>query len=169
MPAFRDQSDQRVLTESQRQERPELAWVDGLTDLLDTKFVIPGTQIRFGADFLMGLFPGVGDTISMLFSGVMVATMAKNGASGFLVARMMLNVALDAVFGTVPVLGNLFDLFYKANHRNMKMMREHYEQGKHQGSAWPVIAGVIVVMGLLLAGIVAVTFTLVSWIASLFA
>ena len=55
-----------------------------------------------------------------------------------LVVRMLGNVALDALAGTVPLLGDVFDLFYKANIRNLRLMREHYGEGKHSGSAWPV-------------------------------
>jgi len=132
-----------ILTESQLAV-PELKWIDGFSRLLDTKFRIPGTDIRFGADFLLGLFPGVGDVISLGMSGILVATMAKNGASGMLVVRMLFNVALDALVGTIPILGNIFDLIYKANYRNAVLMREYYGEGEHTGSAWPVVIGVIV-------------------------
>jgi len=116
-----------------------MAWVDRWTDLLDTKFRIPGTQTRFGADFLAGLLPGVGDALSLSFSGVLIATMAKNGASGKLVVQMLLNTLLDSIVGSIPIFGNIFDLYYKANLRNLRLMREYYEEGKHTGSAWPLI------------------------------
>ncbi len=132
-----------ILTERQLAV-PELKWIDGFSRLLDTKFRIPGTEIRFGADFLMGLVPGAGDILSLGMSGILVATMAKNGASGMLVVRMLFNVALDALVGTIPVLGNIFDLFYKANYRNAMLMREYYGEGEHEGSAWPVVIVVIV-------------------------
>jgi len=70
--------------------------------------------------------------------------MAKNGASGMLVARMLFNVALDALVGTIPILGNIFDLVYKANYRNAVLMREYYGEGEHTGSVWPVVVGVVV-------------------------
>lgn len=139
---------------SQEVEADELVWVEGLSDLLDSKFTIPGTQINFGFDFLLGLVPGAGDILSMGFSGVLVATMAKHGASPRLVARMLVNIVLDTVLGAIPLLGNIFDLFFKANNRNAKLMREYYRQGKHTGSAWPVIAMVVAVMGALLIGFI---------------
>lgn len=136
---------------------PQLQWVDRASRLLDTKFRIPGTDIRFGADFLLGLLPGAGDIISFGFSGVLVLTMARHGASPMLAARMLLNVALDALVGSVPVLGNIFDLVYKANYRNVQLMQEYYAEGQHQGSVWPVVLGVLitlfVILGLLLYGI----------------
>ncbi|MEM6769824.1 MAG: DUF4112 domain-containing protein [Bacteroidota bacterium] len=138
---------------------PQLQWVDKASQLLDTKFRIPGTDIRFGADFLLGLFPGAGDLISYGFSGILVITMARHGASPMLAARMLLNIALDALVGTVPVLGNIFDLFYKANYRNVELMKEFYAEGAHQGSVWPVVLGVIValfgILVLVIWGIVA--------------
>lgn len=148
--------DSPILTESQRQV-PQLRWVDSFSRLLDTKFRFPGTDIRFGADFLLGLVPGAGDLVSLGLSGTLVATMAKHGASPLLVARMLFNVALDAIVGSVPVLGNIFDLVYKANYRNAELMREYYREGKHSGSVWPLVAAVVVVVLLL--------FFLVGWLA----
>ena len=141
---------------------PELAWVDGASRLLDTKFRIPGTDIRFGADFLLGLVPGVGDVISFGFSGVLVATMAKHGASPMLVVRMMINVLLDLVVGAVPVLGNIFDLVYKANYRNVQLMQEYYEEGRHRGSVWPVVAGVVITVVLVLVFLIWAVFALLD-------
>ncbi len=146
--------DELILTQQQRDGSTELQWVDVATRMLDTKFRLPLTQTRFGVDFLLGLIPGLGDVISMGFSGLLVATMAKNGASARLVARMLVNVALDTVVGSIPVLGNLFDLYFKANSRNLLLMREYYQEGKHEGSVWPVVIGVITVI-LLLFGITA--------------
>lgn len=140
-----------VLTESQRQI-PQLAWVDGFSRLLDTRFKIPGTDIRFGLDFLMGLVPGVGSVASLGFSGLMIITMARHGASGMLAIRMIFNVLLDTVVGFVPLLGNIFDLFYKANYRNLQLMREYYGEGKHQGSAWPVIIAIVISIFMVIAG-----------------
>ena len=69
-----------IMTEQQRQV-PELKWVDNMSRLLDSKFRIPGTEQRFGVDFVLGLVPFAGDLVSLGMSGVLVATMAKNGAS----------------------------------------------------------------------------------------
>lgn len=144
--------DSPIFTEEQR-TIPQLAWVDGFSRLLDTKFRIPGTDIRFGADFILGLIPGAGDLLSLAMSGVLVATMAQHGASPRLVAKMLFNVSLDALVGTIPVLGNIFDLVYKANYRNAVLMREYYEVGKHRGSVWPVVLAVVVMI-LVIAGLI---------------
>jgi hypothetical protein len=140
---------QPLANDLKNQATSDLQFVENLTRVLDTQFKIPGTNIRFGADFLMGLVPGAGDLISMAFSGLLISTMAKNGASGMLVTRMLGNVVLDTVVGSVPILGNFFDLFYKANYRNLKLLKEHYHEGKHRGSVWPVVLTFIAVFTLL--------------------
>lgn len=147
-----------ALAPSRSSESVDLQWVEQLTRLLDAQFRIPGTNVRFGADFLLGLVPGAGDLVSMAFSGLLISTMAKHGASGRLIGRMLTNVLLDTLVGSVPILGNVFDLFYKANVRNLKLMKEHYHEGKHAGSAWPVV---LIIMLVLALAFVTVSFLLV--------
>lgn len=151
-----------VLNDDQRSV-PQLAWVDGFSRLLDTRFRIPGTDVRFGLDVVLGLVPYAGDVISLVLSGLMVATMARHGASGMLVIKMLANIALDALVGTVPFLGDLFDLFYKANVRNLHLMREHYGQGQHQGSAWPVVIAVVVFILTLIAAVAWLAWQVLAW------
>ncbi|EMI53488.1 DUF4112 domain-containing protein [Rhodopirellula sallentina] len=130
-----------------------MRWVDRTTNLLDAKFRVPGTRIRFGLDFLLGLVPGAGDAVSLAMSGVLIATMAKHGASPLLVVRMLANVVIDAIVGSVPLAGNVFDLFFRANSRNLRLMREHYQEGKHRGRVWPLLLAIVVVLVAVLAGI----------------
>ncbi|TWU16649.1 DUF4112 domain-containing protein [Allorhodopirellula heiligendammensis] len=146
-----------------------MRWVDGTSNLLDAKYRIPGTRIRFGLDFLMGLVPGAGDAVSLGFSGLLIATMAKNGASLRLILLMLGNVILDAVVGAVPILGNLFDLVFRANIRNARLMREHYEQGKHHAHPWPILLGIAILVVSVFAGLLVLLAlaarTLVGWIS----
>lgn len=116
----------------------------------------------------MGLVPGLGDVLSMGFSGLLILTMAKNGASLKLVVRMLLNVVLDTVVGSFPILGNLFDLVFKANTRNLILMREYYVAGEHQGSVWLVIVVVAVVLGVLLLVTCGLLFLLFNGLSKLF-
>ena len=150
-------------------KRSRLAWVERWTDLLDTKFAIPGTNIRFGADFLLGLIPGVGDSISLGFSGMLIVNMAKYGASSQLIVRMLLNVLLDTTLGSIPLLGNVFDLFYKANQRNLRLMQEHYEEGKHSGSAVPLLILVAIVLLLAIGAMLWGATLMIGWIWHAFA
>jgi len=122
--------------------------LDALTDLMDSRFRIPGTDIRFGLDFLIGLVPYGGDLLSFVFSGGLVVTMAKNGASGIVLIKMLWNIFLDTTVGSIPIIGDLFDLSYKANRRNFELLKEHYDEGKHTGSALPaiILVGVVLIV-----------------------
>src|SRR6187200_2266810 len=83
-----------------------------LAKLLDAQFRIPGTDIRFGLDGLIGLIPGAGDLSTFAVSGYMLWVMANNGASGFVLARMTLNILIDALIGSIPILGDIFDIAF---------------------------------------------------------
>lgn len=117
----------------------DIYWIDLVTDWMDNKIAIPGTKIRFGLDFLIGLVPYFGDIASFAISGLLLMGMARHGASGMLLLKMTGNVLLDAIVGTIPILGDIFDLQYRANWRNLKLFEEFYEEGEHQGSGWWVI------------------------------
>ena len=104
-----------------------IARLDALANLLDTAFIIPGTNVRFGFDAMIGLVPGIGDAITTLISLYIVHEARELGAPRHLVARMLANVALDGVVGAVPFLGDAFDVMWRANRRNMALLRKHFE------------------------------------------
>ena len=135
---MKQESSPELIVLSARQER-SLYWLDRASALLDNRFRIPGTQIRFGLDFLIGLIPYVGDVIGLALSGFLLLIMASSGASGMVVLKMTGNILLDSVVGVFPIIGDIFDLRYKANRRNVSLLREHYREGKHRGSALWVI------------------------------
>jgi hypothetical protein len=112
-----------TLTRRQRVER-----LDRLARLLDTAIVVPGTNIRFGADAIIGLLPGIGDTLTTALSAWIVYEAHKLGVPRRLIARMIANVALDGVVGAVPLAGDLFDVMWRANRRNIRLLREHLER-----------------------------------------
>ena len=136
----------------------DLPWVRTITRLLDDQFRIPGTSLRFGLDFLLGLVPGAGDLLSFTVSGVLVLTMVRYGASGMLVVKMIANLLVDALIGAIPVLGNIFDFGFKANRRNLRLLDQYYTAGKHRGSAWWVV---FLVFAIFLGLIVALVFLFV--------
>ena len=136
--------------------------IEKLAKLMDAQFKIPGTNIRFGLDSLIGLIPGVGDLSTFAVSGYMLWIMANNGASGFLLARMVLNILMDAIVGIVPLLGDIFDIAFKANIRNMRLMQEHYQEGRHRGSAWKIIGPVLIILFLFIIGLIWLTYKLLS-------
>ncbi|WP_187263087.1 DUF4112 domain-containing protein [Pontibacter beigongshangensis] len=147
----------------------KLKWVDGITKIMDNQFRFPGTDWRFGLDPLLGLFPGVGDIASFAVSAMLIMTMARHGASGKLVTLMLLNSAMDAIIGSIPILGNIFDFAYKANERNVQMLRNHYEQGKYQGSGKGIVLGVLVAVLVLIMLMIWLMWQLISWFYQLLA
>jgi hypothetical protein len=148
------------------EEIAEFKYLDRLSDLLDSRFRMPGTDIRFGLDFLVGLVPYAGDLVTFAFSGLLVASMARHGASGMVALKMTGNILLDAVVGSIPMLGDLFDLKFKANRRNYHLLREHYREGKHQGSAWPVILLLVLALLLTMGAMLWVSWKTLDWIFS---
>ena len=142
-----------------------LKHIDYLARLMDAQFRVPGTNFRFGLDAIIGLIPGGGDLSTFAVSGYMLWIMAQNGASGYVLARMVLNVLLDTLIGSIPLVGDVFDVFYKSNMRNLQLMQEHYREGRHRGSAWKVIIPVLVMLFLIIVGVIWLTYRL---LASLF-
>lgn len=102
-----------------------IARLDALASLFDTAFVVPGTNVRFGIDALIGLVPGIGDAITTVMSLYIVREARALGAPRHLVVRMLANVALDSVVGAVPLLGDMFDVMWRANRRNMALLQAH--------------------------------------------
>jgi len=140
--------------------------LDFLAKLMDSQFRIPGTNIRFGLDALIGLVPGAGDIAGFLISGYIIAVLAKNGASGFVLARITLNIFIDALVGSIPILGDLFDVAFKANERNMKLVHQHYVEGRHRGGAWKVIVPVVLFLFVLIGGLAWLAYRLFAWLFS---
>jgi len=99
-----------------------LARARALTRLLDSAAAIPGTGIRFGLDPLLGLIPGLGDVAGAVLAGYLVLLAQRLGAPRAVVLRMLANVAVDTVGGTVPIVGDAFDVAFKSNTRNLALL-----------------------------------------------
>lgn len=138
--------------------------VESMANWMDSRFTIPGTNIKFGFDALIGLVPGAGDFATLFISGYMVSILAKNGASGFVLARMALNILIDAVLGSVPLIGDIFDVAFKANIRNVKLMREHYVEDRHKGGAWKVAVPLLLGLGLVVGGLAWLSIKFFIWV-----
>lgn len=100
-------------------------FVRRLVGLLESRFRIPGTRIRFGLDAILGVFPGFGDFAGMLIGLVVVMEGLRLRVRLRIIARMLLNLWLDGIVGAVPVLGDLFDLYFRANAMNLRLLEEH--------------------------------------------
>ena len=110
-----------------------IARIDALATLMDTAFLVPGTQIRFGLDALIGLVPGIGDAVTTLISLYIVSEARALGAPPLVVARMIANVALDGFVGAIPLAGDAFDVAFRANRRNMALLRAHLDEVEGRG------------------------------------
>jgi hypothetical protein len=105
-----------------------LARARTLTRLLDTAARIPGTGIRFGADAIIGIIPGLGDVAGAVLAGYLVLLAQRLGAPRSVVLRMLGNVAVDTLGGTVPLIGDLFDVAFKSNTRNLALLERAIER-----------------------------------------
>lgn len=103
----------------------QLAHLEWLADLLDSRFVLPGTNIRFGLDGVIGMIPIAGDIISALISFYLISQASRLGLSPWVKLRMTWNVALDTLVGAVPILGDMFDVSYKSNRRNIALAKRY--------------------------------------------
>jgi hypothetical protein len=97
--------------------------------LLDSVFRVPGTRIRFGLDAIIGLVPGLGDFSAPVFAVALIATGLRMRIPAVVQARMVLNAALDMLLGLVPVLGDLVDIAWKANLKNLALLERHARPG----------------------------------------
>ena len=116
-----------------------------LARLLDEAIRIPGTNIRVGLDALLGLLPGGGDVAGGLLSGLIMLQAARAGAPASILARMLGNVLLDVAVGTVPLLGDLFDVAWRANTRNVRLLDAWRERPVATRRASGLAVGVILV------------------------
>jgi NAD/NADP transhydrogenase beta subunit len=145
-----------------------MAVIKRLVYLLDEQFRVPGTNFRFGLDPLMNLFPVVGDMTGFLISAGLLLAMARKGAGNKLVILMSINIFLDATIGGIPFIGQVFDFFFKANSRNLKLMKEHYIEGKHQGSGRNALLLAAAILFSMLILFIYLLFKLTNWIVGIF-
>ncbi len=138
---------------------PSFAAVSKLAYWLDAGIRIPGTNMRFGLDPILGLIPGFGDAAGAILAGWILVEGVRLGASRATVIRIAGNVALDAVLGAVPLLGDVFDFVWKANLRNVALLERHLAapdraERADRSFVLLVIGGVAVMaLGLLALGI----------------
>jgi len=112
-----------------------LAQVRWLAGVMDDAFHVPGTKLRFGWDSILGLFPGLGDVLTSALSLLIVHHAWQTGASKLTLARMLGNVGVDFVVGSVPFIGDLFDFVWKANRKNARLLEQylHMQAAKRSG------------------------------------
>ena len=133
--------------------------------LLDSAFRVPGTNVRFGLDAIIGLVPGLGDLVAPIFTVVLLGTALKMRVPAVVVARMVLNAVIDMALGIVPLAGDIGDVFWKADLRNMALLERHARPGVPPTTAdyWFVLGSIAAVV---LAALV--PFVLLIWLLSRF-
>lgn len=148
--------------------RANVAGLRQLARLLDEAIRVPGTNVRFGLDAILGLIPGAGDVAGGILSTFIIVQAARLGAPRSVLARMVLNVAVDSIVGAVPILGDLFDIGWKSNTRNAALLERYAERPRatRQASRLAVAAAVAAVL-LIVAGMIVLVVAIVRGIAGL--
>jgi hypothetical protein len=119
--------------------------LDYIAALLDDMFRIPGTNIRFGLDAIIGWVPGVGDALAASASFFIIFASWRRGVPSITLARMVANVLLESTLGAIPVIGDLFHVFWKANRRNYRLLiREKEDPGTSNRRDWLFLIFIVV-------------------------
>ena len=142
-----------------------------LSKLLDNAIAIPGTQFRFGLDPIIGLLPGGGDTITGGISAYIVVEAARMGVPREILGKMVGNILIDSFAGTIPVIGDLFDVGWKANVKNIELLEKNldlteFNQGDRTAETLSdrlFIAGLILLLSLIVIGFAVIAFFTVTW------
>jgi hypothetical protein len=106
--------------------RAALDRLDRLATWLDTAFIVPGTNVRFGVESVLRLIPGIGDAMASALSCYLLYEAHRLRVPKLLLARMAANVFLEGTVGAVPLAGDAFDVFFRANRRNIALLRAHF-------------------------------------------
>ncbi len=136
--------------------------------MLDSAVRIPGTGIRVGAESVFGLIPVVGDIAGAALSGYIVLASARLGAPASTIMRMLVNIGIDTIVGSVPILGDMFDVGWRANMRNVDLLEGHLGGSPEvrRANRW-VVLGVLAALLLLAIGTVALALATFRFLAGL--
>ena len=124
MPAVRSDFFEAIKAAGPSRE-DSLARITLVAKLMDSAFVIPGLNRRIGLDAVLGLVPGVGDALSAALASYIIWEARQLGLPRWKIARMVANVAVDTAIGTIPLAGDVFDVFFKSNERNLRIIHDH--------------------------------------------
>ncbi len=162
-----------LITDPQRWRPDDEFDVELLARWMDNVFEIPGTKIRFGLDAIIGLLPGLGDAITSIVSLYILKVASRRGVPRVVLLRMSLNLGIDYVLGCLPLVGDMFDVYWKANIKNVELLRRHESASRaRRGDAgdWLFVAGLMAVLVALLVGCITMAYlivmTLWRWIAA---
>lgn len=154
-----------VIDKRRAQSPPaDLEQLKFLATLMDSVFEIPGIRLRFGLDAILGLLPGLGDFTTSFVTLYILQEAHRRGVSRITLARMGFNILIDWLVGTVPLVGDLFDIGWKSNNKNVALLLEHAAAGEQKRIAgdWIFLWSIIVGLLLVLAGSLTLSYFLVS-------
>jgi hypothetical protein len=135
--------------------------------LLDEAFRVPGTQIRFGIDGIIGLVPGIGDVLAGILSLVIPLAAWIRGVPYITLVRMAANIGIGVFVGSVPLFGDIFDIAFKPNRRNYQLLQRHLgEPRRHTGKDWTFLLLLVCGLALVFAIPVALAIWLVLWLST---
>ncbi|WP_435183182.1 DUF4112 domain-containing protein [Halobellus sp. EA9] len=146
-------------------ERARLARVRRLSRALDSAVAIPGTNVRVGLDPVLGLLPGVGDAAAGALSAYVIAEAAALGVPRATLARMCLHVLVDAVVGSLPLVGDAFDAVWRANDRNVRLLEARLDDPRGERRDRRVVAALGLGILLLTAAVGAAGLAAVWWLS----
>ncbi|MBI4527588.1 MAG: DUF4112 domain-containing protein [Deltaproteobacteria bacterium] len=137
-----------------------------LADLLDQRFTIPGTSIRIGLDPILGLIPGIGDALANIAGSAILIIAAQLNLPKVVLIRMGLNVACNALFGAIPVFGDVFSIWFRSNAKNAELLERYAgNEARRAGlSEWLFVAGIISAVVLIVLGIIVGIVWLIRWL-----
>jgi hypothetical protein len=147
-----------------KEQYPELQWLDRVAHWMDNSIPIPFLNYRIGLDAVVGLIPGVGDATTLAVSGLMILAITRHGVSFWVLLKMVWNIILDALVGSIPVLGDFFDMTFKANRKNMVLLKTHYDEDGYRMNGW--LAGLLFLL-MVIAIFAGITFFLSKGIYNL--
>ena len=137
--------------------------LDILSHILDDFIRIPGTSIRFGLDGIVGLVPGIGDVIGGIASCIILIAAWARGVPYVVLARMVTNVVIEVGIGTIPVVGDAFDIAWRANRRNYALLTESlYQPRKHTVQSWVFL----LILCATLIALMLLPMLLIAWLAN---
>jgi hypothetical protein len=117
----------------QRDIESQVQSIESLAQLMDSQFPLPGTKMRIGVDTIIGLIPGIGDTISLSIAGYIVLQSARLGVGSQRIMQMLINIFIDWLIGLIPIIGDFFDIGWKGNLKNAAILRRYAETVKISG------------------------------------
>jgi Domain of unknown function (DUF4112) len=135
--------------------------------LMDEAFALPGTNIRVGFDAILGLIPGIGDVIGAVLSTWIIAGALRHRVPAWIIARMVLNVSIDLIFGAVPVAGDIFDFMFEENMKNMRLLEAHRDRRRpprRTGQIALILGAIIAFLVLLAVALMVGVIALVIWL-----